>query len=723
MKKRVVFYLVVSLVLFVSLAQSEQIIGEILVYDISINEFEQNPLGSDSGNEWVEIYNMGNPVNLSGWRISNSDGDNFSFPADTIYDFYVLELPGLALKNLNENLSLYNQFGFFVDSSGEKFNDTANDNRTWSRFPDGTGDFTFQDETKSFSNVPTIIANKTIESSCVMETDNVTFSVEVGGFCIEEVIFSLLINNMWSNFSGTNVEGDNYIFTLGSGLLEASSNVNWTVYALDCFNKTIQNGIETFYVNSRTNLSVFPPAPNGLNGWYVTEPVFFLSNSDASDIDYKWNGNFFNFTGPFGLEGAPNNGDVTGGIYVLTYHSEVCNESEQKFSGKFDFTNPIVESFVPANNSIVYNNQTPLLSAYLEELYAQNSGINLSSVLLLVDGAFDGAPEVSSVGIDAILKHIPSALSNGKHNVTVNVSDNAGRNSEMTWFFNISSVPPLVMTINSPQEGIVNDKKVMFNISLNMEAKSLEYINHNDNVPKWKKLCNDCNEYGVSQKQSKTLKEGENNLTIRASDGVGEDVENVSVFVDTKAPKIKKTEPKKGFTNGFFKVEFEEDNPVSLFLNYKQEGENRSSEVDIDICSQNKKKTLCNATVNLSEFDNLEIEYWFNITDLVGQTDESKKNKLKVDSTPPEINSFNYTIDKKKVTFEMLIDDLNFDKTEYFDYNATKPKFETLCSKLVESVCKKKLYFNNGQHTLDIRALDEAGNMATVIEGLMFEIV
>ena len=44
-------------------------------YKIVINEFEQNPSGTDSGNEWTELYNpTSSTVDISGWTVSTTQG-------------------------------------------------------------------------------------------------------------------------------------------------------------------------------------------------------------------------------------------------------------------------------------------------------------------------------------------------------------------------------------------------------------------------------------------------------------------------------------------------------------------------------------------------------------------------------------------------------------------------------------------------------------------------
>jgi len=62
MSKRLVFLFV----LFVISASS-------LCSALRINEVEMNPAGTDTGNEWIELYNDGE-ISLEGYVIINNDG-------------------------------------------------------------------------------------------------------------------------------------------------------------------------------------------------------------------------------------------------------------------------------------------------------------------------------------------------------------------------------------------------------------------------------------------------------------------------------------------------------------------------------------------------------------------------------------------------------------------------------------------------------------------------
>ena len=112
---------------------------------IRINEIETNPPGSDSGNEWVELYSE-NQINLSGWKIMNNDNGSLELN-QTINGYLVINLSGQWLDNSDEKIFLYNQ-NSLIDSS-ILLSDSANDNKTW-QYCNGNWNFTIQ--TKNSQN-------------------------------------------------------------------------------------------------------------------------------------------------------------------------------------------------------------------------------------------------------------------------------------------------------------------------------------------------------------------------------------------------------------------------------------------------------------------------------------------------------------------------------------------------------------------------------------------
>ena len=66
--------------------------------DVYINEFELNPTGTDTNNEWVELYSDSSQ-DLTGWYIMDKNGNNHSLPSTTINGFYVFFMSFLLLNH------------------------------------------------------------------------------------------------------------------------------------------------------------------------------------------------------------------------------------------------------------------------------------------------------------------------------------------------------------------------------------------------------------------------------------------------------------------------------------------------------------------------------------------------------------------------------------------------------------------------------------------------
>jgi len=97
--------------------------------EIRINEFEQNPLGDDKGNEWVELYSS-TQVDLEGWRLVN--GDDGSFPLNgTIDGYLVITFSSLWLDNSDEKVILFDGNNNSVDDT-PLLSDSRNDAFAWS---------------------------------------------------------------------------------------------------------------------------------------------------------------------------------------------------------------------------------------------------------------------------------------------------------------------------------------------------------------------------------------------------------------------------------------------------------------------------------------------------------------------------------------------------------------------------------------------------------------
>ena len=285
----------------------------------------------------------------------------------------------------------------------------------------------------------------------------------------------------------------------------------------------------------------------------------------------------------------------------------------------------------------------------------------------------------------------------------------------------IVTILPGGIDVYSPvQDAIYSNRMVPINLTMSTEVLRFEYFEDSEGPGT---LCRRCSEYGFSKLKRKPFDDGFVQMKIVAVFEEGEVNEYRNFTVDTKDPKITKTEPNRGFTKGNFSVEFQEANPVSLILNYGDVNPGTvSKDIDLGTCYENRKnRKKCDVEVNLTDFDLQEIEYWFNITDILGNSDESKPKKIDVDVSKPIINFFNYSVDGRYVYFTFNISEENFDEINYIDNNSTNPRWKVLCSSLRNNLCEKRKGFKKGSHTVGLEVLDEAGN--SVEEEIIFEII
>ena len=270
------------------------------------------------------------------------------------------------------------------------------------------------------------------------------------------------------------------------------------------------------------------------------------------------------------------------------------------------------------------------------------------------------------------------------------------------------SVPPTII-INSPNSGVYNDRQIFFDISLD-ESSKIEF--QEAGSTRWRTLCTICDSY----KGDIPLRDGQKNLTFRATDSFGNSAEKkISFFIDSKAPRVYRTNPQGGFADGTFHVEFKEDNPTSVVLHYG------SSSKAVNIASECvliKGKYYCETNVDLSAYDGQEVEYYLVIEDIAGNSGESKHNKISVDTTEPVINNLGgfwrqgAGKDSKYIYFNISITEENFEEVTYnYIDERGRLKEKRLCSgKLKNGICEKKKTFRKGVWDLNLQVMDKAGN-------------
>lgn len=286
----------------------------------------------------------------------------------------------------------------------------------------------------------------------------------------------------------------------------------------------------------------------------------------------------------------------------------------------------------------------------------------------------------------------------------------------------VTVLSPYDIKVYSPiNETIYNTKNVPINISLSSNAEIMSSDNNGD----LKKLCSDCDEYGYTKTKKKSFKDGLHEFFVKTifEDYIGEFF--INFFVDSKGPKIKNTNPDSGeFASGLFEIEFEEDNPSSLVLNYgNQVVGYRNNVIDLNTCLKEKKSAVCKINVNLTDFNLQDLEYWFELKDIANNAASSNKLTVKADFTKPYVNYFNFTINKKNVEFFMDVKEENFKEVLYIDWNSKNPEWKTLCQRLKEGdgICKNSVSFSKGEHNISLKIVDKAENQE-FIDDVMFNI-
>ena len=753
MKKR--FELIcISAIMFVVLGMYPFISASVL-----INEFTTDPQtdwdlsgGVGTSDEFIELFNSGDSdINISGWNISLLD----STPTGQIlsgtiqaHGYFVILNP-TGSQNNDGQLILRNESGIIIDlvtygnfDDGTIDNNAPNGNANalndecLARLPNGfdsnndATDFSKTHCTYAVSNNFLTIENQS-ESACPIVLKNFSLFVDVSGTDVKQVMISYQNGNVSTTKNATILGGTTNTYTITISGAELTAGIlSWHAIAEDNSGIVLESTERNVTIRQATVLMVDPELPNGMNGWYVTEPNFSLI-ADPTVIQsyFKWdNANVHLYTGPFNLDTLPDTPKESAGILELNYWSSFdssCgNESLQTSLLHIDLTDPVIKNLKPVNNTMVKAHQLTI-SAAIDDVYQGNSNINLSSISLTLDGEI--VPfEVFEHSGDVTVRYSPENITPFIHTVMVSAMDNAGRSSIVSWSFEVNNSANIStnMQIFAPENGMIyNSSRVPFNVTLDHDATALMYRD-SERDGKTVFLCRNCMEYGFSKLKRRSFIDGVHTIVIEAVvEGEISRSENISFFIDSENPSIITVEPRRGFTNGIFKVNFVENNPLTLSLSIVLENQSSIS-LPIDInssCTRVKNKYLCDVTTDLSSYDGQTIMYWFSLSDIAGNTDQSPKRTLVIDITVPVITSLTTEIDKARVHFLIGINETNFDSVHYVDLNEANPKEKSLCSKLKNGVCDKTKTFRRGEHTLMILAIDKGGNR--VFENTSFTII
>ena len=152
----IILLIVMALLLF--LTDDDNIQQSFAAPTILINEVELNPLGTDSGQEKVELYNRADrPVDVGGWTLSSAAGTGaiIAIPDGAVipgHGYVLVDSNTQWLDNEQEIIVLRDRTGVTLDYASY-FSDRHNDANTWQRSPDGSEKWIFAMSTLGNSNV------------------------------------------------------------------------------------------------------------------------------------------------------------------------------------------------------------------------------------------------------------------------------------------------------------------------------------------------------------------------------------------------------------------------------------------------------------------------------------------------------------------------------------------------------------------------------------------
>lgn len=199
---------------------------------------------------------------------------------------------------------------------------------------------------------------------------------------------------------------------------------------------------------------------------------------------------------------------------------------------------PVITILSPSAGAYVTNSKQPVVFTVVDE--TDGSGIDLSSLVVKLDGTAVAAATLASTSVTGgyQVTYTPaSALSDGSHTVTVDVSDNDGNAAvQKSTSYTVDTIPP-TLNITSPAEGLItaassltvagttNDatsSPVTVDIKLNGASQGTVSVGTN----------------GAFSKVV-TLAEGSNTIVVTATDAAGKtSTVTRTVKLDTSVPKV-----------------------------------------------------------------------------------------------------------------------------------------------------------------------------------------
>lgn len=196
---------------------------------------------------------------------------------------------------------------------------------------------------------------------------------------------------------------------------------------------------------------------------------------------------------------------------------------------------PVITIVSPSSGAYVTNNKQPIVCNVVDE--ANGSGIDTNSIVVKVDGTVIPHTTTAITNGYSVTATPSTAMADGNHTVTVDVSDNDGNAAtQKSTTFKVDTVPP-TLNVTAPTEGLItntasltltgttNDSTsspVTIHISLNGADQGAVTVAANGSFSK-----------------ALTLANGSNTIKVTATDTAGKtSTVTRTVTLDTSVPEI-----------------------------------------------------------------------------------------------------------------------------------------------------------------------------------------
>ena len=319
-----------------------------------------------------------------------------------------------------------------------------------------------------------------------------------------------------------------------------------------------------------------------------------------------------------------------------------------------------------------------------------NAGTNSHSIPFDLQG--NARPEEIIVDIGAFEGGIPVVLLNSTPPDANNtVPGNESGDNETA---------PCTIALFSPAPQIYTSRRILFSLNFSTEGK-LSFVDDIDDRPRNKTLCPKCDEYGFTRQKFVTMNDGPHQLRFYLDTGTKDCEAAINFTVDSMKPRIRNIRPMRGYANGSFVVEYQEENLLNATLMIN------GQPAFAPQCGSGKKES-CSFFYSLAQYEGQTIVYNIVLMDIAGNTGASKAKSLEVDSLPPVFTLLDVTRQGNYVFIDVQTDERAKISYEYFD--GRRMRTINLCTNCNQKTQKR--FIKEQPVDITITAIDKAGNTA-----------